>query len=136
MLKHRLYIYVLLFLLVSVPVFVSAEGQRGIVPIPIKDRTGNQVLLYQESHALLVGVSQYTGGWPDLPGVREDINEVKVALEQKGFHTVIVMNPTRIELRDSIENFINLYGLDVDNRLIFYFAGHGHTMIFPISVDS
>ena len=128
MLKHRLYIYALLFLLVSVPVFVSAEGQRGIVPIPIKDRTGNQVLLYQESHALLVGVSQYTGGWPDLPGVREDINEVKVALEQKGFHTVIVMNPTRIELRDSIENFINLYGQDVDNRLIFYFAGHGHTM--------
>jgi uncharacterized caspase-like protein len=128
MLKPRTFIFVFLILLASAPVVVSADVQRGIVPVPIKDRSGNQVLLYQESHALLIGVSEYMGGWPNLPGVREDINEVKVALEEKGFHTVIVMNPTRVELRDSIENFINLYGQDLDNRLIFYFAGHGHTM--------
>ena len=126
--KHRTFIFVLLFLLASVPVIVSADGQRGIVPVPIKDKSGNQVLLYQESHALLVGVSEYTEGWPNLPGVRGDISKVKEALEQKGFHTVVAINPTRVELRDSIENFINLYGQDIDNRLIFYFAGHGHTM--------
>jgi TonB family protein len=128
MFKHRTFIFILSLLLISVPLVVSADGQRGIVPVPIKDRSGNQILLYQESHALLVGISEYTQGWPSLPGVRKDINEVKTALEQKGFHTVMVINPSRIELRDSIEDFINLYGQDIDNRLIFYFAGHGHTM--------
>ena len=128
MLKHRTFIFVLSFLLVSIPVVLSAATQRGIVPVPIKDKSGNQVLLYQESHALLVGVSEYTGGWPNLPGVQKDINKVKVALEQKGFHTIEIINPTRVELRDSIENFINQYGQDVDNRLIFYFAGHGYTL--------
>jgi flagellar basal body-associated protein FliL len=128
MIKHRTVIFILTFLLVSIPIAASAATQRGIVPVPIKDRSGNQVLLYQESHALLVGVSEYTGGWPNLPGVRKDITEVKAALEQKGFHTVVVINPTRVELRDAIENFINQYGQDVDNRLIFYFAGHGYTM--------
>ena len=126
MFKPRTFIFFISFLLVSV--VASAATQRGIAPVPIKDRSGNQVLLYQESHALLVGVSEYTQGWPNLPGVREDISKVKIALEDKGFHTVIVMNPTRIELIGSIEKFINLYGQDVDNRLIFYFAGHGHTM--------
>ena len=111
--------------------FIGAPAvaqERSIVPVPIKDKSGNQVLLYQESHALLVGVGEYTEGWPNLPGVRGDISKVKEALEQKGFHTVVAINPTRVELRDSIENFINMYGQDVDNRLIFYFAGHGHTM--------
>jgi formylglycine-generating enzyme required for sulfatase activity len=128
MIKHRTFIFVLSFLVVSVSAVTSAATQRGIIPVPIKDKSGKQVLLYQESHALLVGVSEYTGGWPNLPGVQKDINEVKAALEQKGFNTVVVINPTRVELRDSIEDFINQYGQDVDNRLIFYFAGHGHTM--------
>ena len=121
-------IYLLVSLFFSHPVIASAANQRGIVPVPIKDRSGNQVFLYQESHALLVGVSEYSGGWSNLPGVRKDLKEVQTALEQKGFNTIVVNNPTRNQLRDSIEEFINQYGQDVDNRLIFYFAGHGHTM--------
>jgi hypothetical protein len=126
--KHITFIFILVSFLFSIHVVASAATQRGIVPVPIIDRSGKQVLLYQESHALLVGVSEYTGGWSNLPGVRKDLDEVRVALEQKGFHTVAVINPTRVELRDAIEKFINMYGQDVDNRLIFYFAGHGHTM--------
>ena len=126
--KYISFIFFLAPLLAPVPFDASSATQRGIVPVPIKDRSGNQVLLYQESHALLVGVSEYTGGWPNLPGVQRDINETRAALEQKGFHTVVVINPTRNKLRDSIEDFINMYGQDLDNRLIFYFAGHGYTM--------
>ena len=73
--KYITFIFIPLFLLVSIPVVVPAATQRGIFPVPIKDRSGNQVLLYQESHALLVGVCEYTKGWPNLPGVKEDINE-------------------------------------------------------------
>lgn len=99
MIKYRTFIFLTASLLAAF-IVSPAVAQRGIVPVPIKDRSGNQVLLYQESHALLVGVSEYTGGWSNLPGVREDLNEVKNALEQKGFNTVVVINPTRIELRD------------------------------------
>ena len=126
--KKLVYIFLTASLLVALIVSTAAPQKRGIVPVPIKDRSGKQVFLYQESHALLVGVSEYSEGWSNLPGVRKDLKEVQTALEQKGFNTIVVNNPTRNELRDSIENFINEYGQAVDNRLIFYFAGHGHTL--------
>jgi TonB family protein len=118
--------FIIFFIVLTFPAIALAS--RGIDLVSITDSSGDQVLFYHGSHALLVGVSEYTNGWPNLPGVREDINEVEIALKQKGFHTVVVINPTRTELRNSIENFIINYGQDEDNRLIFYFAGHGHTM--------
>ena len=129
MLKHRTFIFLLASLLVSTFIISPAVAQeRGIVPVPIKNPQGQQVLLYQESHALVVGVSEYQKGWPILPGVLKDVELVKHALEDKGFHVVAVQNPSRNELRNSIEEFINRYGQDEDNRLLFYFAGHGHTL--------
>ena len=75
--KQLSLIYLLVSLFFSHPVIASAANQRGIVPVPIKDRSGNQVFLYQESHALLVGVSEYSGGWSNLPGVRKDLKEFR-----------------------------------------------------------
>ena len=60
-------------------------AQRGIVPVVIKNQEGKQVGLYKGSYALVIGVSDYTNGWPDLPGVDEDLNAVGEALEQIGF---------------------------------------------------
>ncbi len=34
---------------------------------------GETIDLYDESHALVIGVSDYTNGWPSLPGVKRDI---------------------------------------------------------------
>ena len=59
----------------------TANASRGIVTIPIKDKNGIEVGMYDESHALVIGVSDYTGGWPKLPGVEKDIILVKEALE-------------------------------------------------------
>lgn len=45
-------------------------------PIPrgqgvrIKVETGQEIDLYAESHALVIGISKYTGGRPELPGVK------------------------------------------------------------------
>ncbi len=58
----------------------TASATRGIVTIPIKDKNGTEVVMYDESHALVIGVSDYTGGWPKLPGVEKDIILVKNAL--------------------------------------------------------
>ena len=99
-----------------------------IQPISIKDINGTEVGIYDESHALVIGGSDYTGGWPKLPGVEKDIVLVKDALEAKGFNVVLVENPNNQELENAFEGFIQKYGYKSNNRLLFYFAGHGHTV--------
>ncbi len=96
--------------------------------ISVPGQDGSQIKLYNQSHALIVGISDYDNGWPKLPGVRKDVNAVKQALERQGFDVTIIMDPDDIELDRAYKDFINLYGMDPQNRLILYFAGHGHTI--------
>ncbi len=105
--------------------FLQAKDKRGL---KIKDKQGREVGLYKESHALVIGVSDYTAGWPVLPGVKKDVHAVKSILEKNGFSVTLVMNPNREQLFQAFYTFINNYGLKSDNRLLFYFAGHGHTV--------
>ena len=94
MLKHRTFIFLIVSLLTAFLVS-SAVAQRGIVPVAIKNQEGKQVGLYKGSYALVIGVSDYTNGWPDLPGVDEDLNAVGEALEQIGFLVYKKLNPNR-----------------------------------------
>jgi len=111
----------------------SAE-QRGIVPVPSIKSSPIQVTEeislkknYQGSYALVIGANDYNSGWPDLPGVKKDVEEVKVALMKKGFSVTVITDPTKRELEEAFDNFISKYGLVEENRLLIYFAGHGHT---------
>ena len=72
MFKHRTFIFFLANLLAAF-IVSSAIAQRGIVPVAIKNQEGKQVGLYKGSYALVIGVSDYTNGWPDLPEVEEDL---------------------------------------------------------------
>jgi len=99
---------------------------RGLVSI--KDAQGQQVALYKASHALLIGVSDYTAGWADLPGVKKDIPRMKSALEAQGFNVTVVMDPTHDQLTAAIDRFIDEHGYGQDNRLLFYYSGHGYTL--------
>ncbi|MCD6293337.1 MAG: caspase family protein [Deltaproteobacteria bacterium] len=83
--------------------------------------------LYKGSHALIIGISDYTAGWLKLESVPYEMNKVDAALKKQGFHVVKVMNPASDELNAAFEDFIDTYGLDVGNRLLFFFSGHGHT---------
>ncbi len=103
-----------------------AKG-RGI-NVAVKDGAGEQVALYYKSHALVIGVSDYDNGWPKLRGVREDIPAVKAALEKQGFAVTVVMDPDREGLDKAFRDFVNRHGGEPENRLLFYFAGHGHSM--------
>lgn len=116
----------ILSLLVLVWPIGSFAEQRGLVFI--EDASGRQVSLYRESHALLIGVSQYTGGWPTLPGVKRDLKAVKAALEKHGFRVEVLDDPDQTKLENAYASFIRRHGLAPDNRLLFYFAGHGHTV--------
>ena len=102
------------------------SGTRGI-KVSIKDPQGENISLYSNSYALVIGASDYKRGWPQLRGVIDDVEAVKSSLEKNGFTVEVVTDPDKNELTSSIENFINKYGMEVDNRLLFYFAGHGYT---------
>ena len=83
--------------------------------------------LYEESHALVIGVSDYTEGWPRLNGVKEDVKEVRKALEDNGFKVKLVMDPDRSKLEKEIREFVVRFGRKENNRLLFYYAGHGYS---------
>lgn len=116
-------------LLVSVFLFTSfLSGQdRGMKPVQVPV-DGKTTTLYNSSHALLIGAVDYQSGWPQLPGVRDEVTMLKSALERNGFAVEVVMNPTSDQLYRAFTDFINLYGQDLDNRLLFFFAGHGYTL--------
>ena len=127
MLKHRTFIFLTASLLASALIVSPAVAQRGIVPVPIKDVAGNQVGLYKGSYALIIGVSDYTEGWQDLESVPNEVDDLVSTLEEQGFHVVKVMNPDSEALEKSFKDFIAQYGFDPDNRLLFFFSGHGYT---------
>jgi hypothetical protein len=127
-------IIIIVFLVLS-PSNVFSNSLRGVSPIPVIDSEEKQIILYKESHALIVGVSKYTYDWPQLSGVQKDIKLVDLVLKESGFNTVILNNPSYEFLKKEIENFISMYGQDVDNRLLFYFAGHGHTLKLSFGED-
>lgn len=106
----------------------SIDGGSSKKNVVLNMGDDKPVKLYRGSYALLIGVSNYTDGWPSLPGVRKDIEDVKKALEEHGFQCVVVSNPRHDQLDEAFREFINRYCMDVENRVIFYFAGHGHTL--------
>ncbi len=120
----------LLFLLSLILCWITSfAAERGIKRVEIKTTSGETVGLYEESHALVIGVSDYTAGWPKLPGVKDDIVSVSKVLEEQGFGVEVVENPkNRIELEQAFNSFIQTHGRKPNNRLLFYFAGHGHTI--------
>ncbi len=121
--KLSLYIIVsvgLLFIMTA----LKAHATRGV---QYQDVAGKEVGFYQNSYALVVGASAYGKGWPKLPGVVDDINQVSKALKIHGFEVTVVRDPDHRQLRNAFNDFINNYGQAIDNRLLFYFAGHGYT---------
>jgi hypothetical protein len=101
----------------------------------VQDKEGHRIDLYKESYALLIGIDDYTAGWPDLSGVAKDIQDVRKALEKNGFQVEISRNPDRAKLIATVEGFISKYGHEPENRLLFYFAGHGHTEKLATGVE-
>jgi len=121
-----------IFIIICIATFgyslLQAEENRGIRRVVIKNKAGQKVGLYKESHALVIGVSEYNNGWPKLPGVQKDVQVVTTSLRNNGFHVETVIDPNSRELTQAFKLFISRYGRKTENRLLFYFAGHGHTI--------
>ena len=115
------------FLTLAVLCGPGLAAQSKGIKVVIKDGSGQQVALYKGSYALLIGVSDYTAGWPSLNSVPGELDRVEATLKDRGFHVVKVMDPPGASLKRAFENFIGMYGFQQDNRLLFFFSGHGHT---------
>jgi len=87
-----------LLLFFILPVF-TAEAQRGFnikVKIKATENANAPVLeevdLYGESHALVIGIDKYTQGWPILSEAVNDAKLVADELRKKGFNVTFKKN--------------------------------------------
>ena len=121
----------LAFVFVAIPAFSAfAQGARGkVVPVKVTKTDGSVVEtpLYTASRALLIGVSDYTAGWPDLESIPSELDMVEGLLTSQGFTVEKHMDPDARQLKRIFEDFIAKYGYDPEARLLFFFSGHGHT---------
>lgn len=118
-------IITLLALTLSALCGVTGQNRGQGVRINVED--GGSIDLYGGSYALVTGVSEYKK-WRKLEGVKDDLPAVAGALSQHGFQVETVLNPTKTEFDQEVSRFIREHGNQKDNRLVIYFAGHGHTL--------
>jgi len=120
--KKRFESFFIVFLLYS-----SACAQLGFQPASIVIN-GAPTTFYKGSFALLIGITNYGNGLPSLMGVSMDMTSIKQALENQGFKVILKLDIDLSEMENAFNTFINTYGQENDNRLLFYFAGHGYTL--------
>ncbi|MGN7614089.1 caspase family protein [Magnetococcales bacterium HHB-1] len=101
--------------------------QNSEARLTVKDLHGQTAAIYQKSYALILGVSNYTAGWPDLESIPKEAKQLKRALGKNGFQVQTVLNPNSAQLKEAIESFIHRYGFEEQNRLLIFYSGHGHT---------
>ena len=75
---------------------------RAVRPVNIQIQDQGQIELYQGSHALVIGISEYQdNAWVDLESVGADAEAVREALEEQGFAVETLLNPTKNRLLNS-----------------------------------
>jgi hypothetical protein len=119
------YIFVLIIISIGNIKYVAASD-RGL-ELGVKTPQGNRIDLYRDSYALIIGNSNYSNGWEPIPGAIRDVKEVAKALEKHGFNITLKTDLTKDGFNRAINEFSLKYGNAEDNRLLFYYAGHGFT---------
>ena len=103
------------------------QTSRGM-KISVRTNAGEHIELYNASYALVIGNGNYTNGWDPLPGALQDVKEVAEALKTHGFNVTLKTDLTTDEFNEAFLTFVLEHGADENNRLLFYYAGHGYTL--------
>ncbi len=111
---------------------VAAETGRGLtLPLRASETRGaaitEEVTLYGSSHAMVIGIDDYTDGWPRLSKAVEDARRVAEELRRKGFRVTLKTNTKSSDLDGVLKEFFAIKGADPNSRLFLWYAGHGHT---------
>ena len=119
-------------ILCSATIFIGTtelhpQTRRGM-KISVRTSAGEHIELYNASYALVIGNGNYTNGWDPLPGAMQDVKEVAEALKTHGFNVTLKTNLTSDEFNEAFLTFVLEHGADENNRLLFYYAGHGYTL--------
>jgi len=118
----------IVFLALFLGVFLFWEPASWGLRIVATTPEGKEIPLYNNSYAFVVGNGSYKKGWDPLPGAIRDVKDVDRALKENGFNVVLKTDLTRDEFNRTFRSFCHKYGKNRDNRLLFYYAGHGHTL--------
>ncbi len=94
-------------------------------PVEIKTEKKN-VVYYEGSFALLIGISKYRH-WPNLENIPSELDRLELSLRALGFTVEKSLDLTGDMLKKTIEQFINKYGFEENNRLLIFYSGHGFT---------
>ena len=113
-------------LVIASPLF----SQRSL-QITVRTDVGQEIPLYSNSYALVVGNGTYTNGWSPLKGALNDVKEVAAALEEHNFNVTLKTDLKKAEFEEAFETFIRSVEGDQKSRLLFYYAGHGYTEALP-----
>ena len=83
---------------------------------------------YQKSVALVVGIDQYSQGWPALRASVSDARKVEDVFRRQGFRVYLLLNQqaTKAEILRHLYDVIPP-DLSANDRFVFYFSGHGQT---------
>ncbi len=132
-LKKSILLFWILCIGLSVPaVLVAADNEesRGLIKRKVlvaETVEGDSIELYRGSYALLIGASKYSE-WSHLPSIQGELDAVERALASTGFEVQRLVDPDADRLKRGVQDFINAFGYEPENRLLIYFSGHGYTV--------
>jgi tetratricopeptide (TPR) repeat protein len=112
---------------------IEVEGEKVALPPLTRVASATQrQALYGKSVAVVIGINDYEN-WPGLEFATADANAVKAVLENSGFDEIImILDKEATQRRILSELFDNLPKMVGRNdRVLFYFAGHGQTEDLP-----
>lgn len=124
--KHGGYLVFIISAIILITASNLSAKTRGI-HVSVKTSKGRNIELYSDSYALIIGNGSYTNGWDSLPGAVRDVKEVAEALERNGFKVKLKTDLNKNGFDREFAEFVLKHGKEKNNRLLFYYAGHGYT---------
>ena len=112
---------------------VTIEGKEyALPPITKVESPSQEKDLYGKSFAVVIGIDSYEK-WPSLEFAVNDARAITKKLKETGFdHITVILDKEATQRRILTELFHELPGkVGYNDRLFFYFAGHGQTEDLP-----
>ena len=112
---------------------IDIEGEKyALPPLTRVESATQQKALYGRSFAVVIGINKYEK-WPGLEFAVADANAVKNRLQKTGFDVItVIMDQDATQRRILSELFHELpQKVGRNDRVLFYFAGHGQTQDIP-----
>lgn len=121
--SQRAAVAFVMFLIYSQTILAANDNAGGGI-----DAEDKQIGLYQKSYALVIGIDDYTNGWPRLSNAVSDAKIIAEQLGKSGYAVDLALNLDGKKLKEALRDFFIVRGAEPDARLLLWFAGHGQTI--------